>query len=596
MKLIKNILIPLLLAVVLITCSGGGGEGSGTTSDGNSGNPTPFSFGTVGGNVVGLSNNDQVILQLNGKDDSEHLVTIKKDMSFAFKKNLKDKEDYLVLVKSATGTTCMAYDNFGKINAANVTNVQVVCSDTVYTLHIDVIGLRTNSTAVFQNNGQDDLTATESKKYSFSKKVPAGAKYNVLTKVNPEGAHEQICTPSTSSATMSQDTTVTVNCKIGYFKIKGSYVGLNSDNMKIALKVDSYGKTYQEELVFSNPLPNAPSSQVNFTFGEYRSWSDYEVSASSDKNLRQECTVENSKGRIWGENVENIKITCVPMTAILEGTVTYLADNEEIVLTLNGANDETVSKPAPYSSNYNITFSWKLKDGDNYSIAVKKHPPGKTCIVKNGTGKLLWPNWPYTSDIKVTCTYNKYTISGTVNGLCPNQKIKLKLTQGYKSYFTNVTGNNYFSFPPQDDLSDYRVTVESEPHETSCTVKNSAGRLAGANVQTEVTCTNCASCAGTTNKSVTVRWDPSRATLVNETGGGHKVYWSTKSFDSSRETGVTEITVPYTKNSTEIKGLPQNCKIWVRVRPYSSRNPNIYNKNTNPLGSRLSQQYFVITK
>lgn len=571
-------LFGLTILMVAIGCSG--------KSDGGGGSTSPVSA-TVGGNIIGLDTvaNDEVVLQLNGETDAQHILTVKSNTSFVFPKTFSNGEKYSVLVQSAKGTTCMAYDNTGEIASSNVTNVQVVCNDTVYTLSVDVKGLRTNSTAVFQNNAQDDLTVTKSGKYSFSKKIPAGAKYNVLSKTNPGGTHEQICTPSANNAEMSTDTTVEVICGPQYHLVKGTYTGLNGNGLKI--KLNNTG----EELTFNNPPPASATVATNFAFTqEIAEGSSYSVSISQNpSNLNQTCTVTNGTGTMPASEVSNVSVACSTNEYTVGGKVTGMSSGDSIVLTLNGGSNKSITKGST-----NPTFEWNLNDGQNYVVAVQTHAAGKTCSVSNGSGKVSGAN---INNVTINCAFNQYTVSGSVAGLCAGQTIKVR-NNGAIDSEQSIVGNNNFTFPAQNDLSQYKVTVTDTPDGVSCTVANGTGSLSGGNIVTtsatypQITCTGCASCNG--SKSITVKWEASHAKMVSETGGGHKVYWSTKNFSSPSETGVTEVNIT-TGNSTVINGLKRGCTIHVRVRPYTHLNPDIYNETSNPLGSKLSDQYSITT-
>jgi uncharacterized delta-60 repeat protein len=77
---------------------------------------------TVGGSVSGL--NGTLVLQNNGGDD----LSITADGPFAFATELADGSGYNVTVSSQpTGQTCFVSNGINTINAADVTDIQIVC-------------------------------------------------------------------------------------------------------------------------------------------------------------------------------------------------------------------------------------------------------------------------------------------------------------------------------------------------------------------------------------------------------------------------------------------------------------------------------------
>ena len=168
---------------------------------------------TVGGAVTGLGGT--LALQNNGGDD----LTVTTNGSFAFGTALTDGSAYSITVSGQpSGQTCTVTNSSGTINAANVSNVQVACTDNTYTVGGRVTGL--TGTLILQNNGGDDLTVTASGPFAFDTVLTNGEDYSVTISNHPSG---QTCTVANGSGTINAAnvTDVQVACpdtvRIGYF-------------------------------------------------------------------------------------------------------------------------------------------------------------------------------------------------------------------------------------------------------------------------------------------------------------------------------------------------------------------------------------------
>jgi hypothetical protein len=513
---------------------------------------------TVSGTISNLGVGNSVSFQLNGSETQIATTS----GSFSFTTELANGAEYSVFVTSNTGTTCMASSNKGTIPSSNVTNVRIDCNAVTYTLSVNVTGLQivSGNEVVFQNNGTNDLTRSANGTAAFSMPVPSGAYYAVSVKTNPS-VRSQVCSPSgTSTAQMTGNTTVNILCSPDYFSISGTTAstngvqGLAGDGLQVRLN------NTMEVLTF-----NSPPASADITFTQpVANGASYEVVViTQPSNLNQTCSVTNGTGTMAGANITNVKVSCVTNQYTVSGSISGMSSGDSVVLLLNGGSNQTIPQSSP-------TFSWNVTDGAAYAVTVQTHAAGKTCTVTNGAGTLAGAN---VTNVSVSCSFNTYTVGGTVTGLCSGQSIQVQNNSG-NTQTVNSAGSFNFTFPAQNDLSAYSVTISSGPPSgVSCSLSNASGNLAGANVtNVSIACTGCMSCAGA--GQFRAQWTASRsADVASTTGGGHRVYYSTSSGVSTSTT--TYFDVPYTTSTTTglLTGRTTGCTYYVRVQPYSALNP-----------------------
>jgi len=156
------------------------------------------------------------------------------------------------------------------------------------------------------------------------------------------------------------------------------------------------------------------------------------------------------------------------------GTTTGLTGN--VVLRMNGT-DLTVSGAT-------FTFANRLLDAATYTVAVQTQPTGQTCAVTNASGTIAAAN---VNNVSVTCTNNNYSLGGNVTGLTGSVTLRLNGANDL-----TLNGNGAYTFGTQlAHGTAYTVTVQGQPVDQVCSVANSTGNVAGANVTNiNVTCAN----------------------------------------------------------------------------------------------------------
>ncbi len=164
------------------------------------------------------------------------------------------------------------------------------------------------------------------------------------------------------------------------------------------------------------------------------------------------------------------------------GEVIDLAENNSVELLNNEGDNLIVSDDGPF------VFPTSLVDGSAYEVTVENQPvgPDQTCTVNNAAGFIDGED---VDDVEVVCVTDQYTVSGTVHGLLGDQVVVQN--NDADDQMVTVDGGS-FTFSPQDDGTQYVVTVLTDPVGPSqtCSVDNGEGTLAGENVtDVEVHCT-----------------------------------------------------------------------------------------------------------
>jgi hypothetical protein len=188
------------------TCSVAAGQGTANanvTTVNVTCNTTTY---TIGGTLSGLSGGS-VVLSDNGTDD----LTLTANGSYTFATSIAAGGAYAVTVKtqpSSPPQTCTVANGTGFANA-NITNVNVTCSTTTYTIGGTLSGL-TQGTVVLQDNGTDSLSLTSNGSFTFKTPIAAGGAYLVTVSSQPTA---QFCSVSNGNGFANANVTnVQVTC------------------------------------------------------------------------------------------------------------------------------------------------------------------------------------------------------------------------------------------------------------------------------------------------------------------------------------------------------------------------------------------------
>ena len=324
---------------------------------------------SIGGTVSGLSGT--VVLQDNGGDD----LSVSGNGAFMFATLLPTGVAYNVTVKtSPSGQSCSVSGATGTVASANVTNVAVTCTTSMYSIGGTVSGL--SGTVVLQDNGGDDLSVSGNGAFMFATLLPTGVAYNVTVKASPSG---QSCSVSGATGTVASAnvTNVAVTCTTSMYSIGGTVSGLSGtvvlqDNGGDDLSVSGNGA-----FMFATLLPTGVAYNVT-------------VKASPSG---QSCSVSGATGTVASANVTNVAVTCTTSMYSIGGTVSGLSGT--VVLQDNGGDDLSVS------GNGAFMFATLLPTGVAYNVTVKTSPSGQSCSVSGATGTVASAN---VTNVAVTCT------------------------------------------------------------------------------------------------------------------------------------------------------------------------------------------------
>lgn len=256
---------------------------------------------TVGGSVSGLSGT--VVLQNNLGDD----LTLTNNGEFTFATVLANQAPYSVTVKTQpAGQVCSVSSGSGTVSSAAVTNVNVSCSTSTYTVGGSVSGL--SGTVVLQNNSGDDLTITTDGPFTFATEVAHSAGYSVTVLTQPSG---QVCTVTHGSGTISASVSdVSVSCVIPTYTVGGTVSGLSTGSLVLQNNGgDNLTLTSNGAFTFATGLTNSTAYSVTVL--------------TQPTGLR--CTLSNASGTISSANVTSVSVSCVSALRIFVTNSTHNA-------------------------------------------------------------------------------------------------------------------------------------------------------------------------------------------------------------------------------------------------------------------------------
>jgi hypothetical protein len=451
----------LAMPLSIVVGCGGSSTGGGTT-------PPPPTTYTIGGTVSGLTGTG-LVLQDNGGNN----LSVSASGSFTFSTAVNSGATYSVTVSTQpTGQSCSVTSGSGTASA-NVTNVQVACSNITYTVGGTVSGL-TGTGLVLQNDGGNNLAVSASGSFTFSTAISSGAAYSVTVLTQPAG---QSCSVTSGSGTASANVTnVQVSCSNlppTTYTIGGTVSGLTGTGLVLQ---DNGGNNL------------AVSASGSFTFSTaVSSGAAYSVTVLTQP-AGQSCTVTNGSGTA-SANVTNVQVACSAVTYTIGGTVSGLDGGIGLVLQDNGGNNLTVS------ANGAFTFSNSVASGAAYSVTLPTQTTGQICTVTNGSGTAS----ANVTNVQVVCS-NLYTIGGTISGLTASGLVLADGTQTVSP----ASGATAFTFPTAvASGSSYAITVKTQPSGETCSVTNGSG-TATANVSNvQVTCTTTTYTIGGTVSGLT---------------------------------------------------------------------------------------------
>jgi len=248
---------------------------------------------TVGGTVTGLSGSG-LTLSMNGGPS----LAISGNGGFTFPAALGDGAAYSVAVATQPASplqACTVQNGSGTIAGASVTNVQVTCAITTYSVGGTVSGLA-GSGLTLSLNGSTNLVITHDGGYVFPAPVADGAAYVVTIAAQPSNP-VQFCTLSNASGTVSgaDVSNVNVTCATSRFTVGGTVSGLVGSSLALQLNGGAN-------------LPVAANGAFTFPTALVDG-SGYAVTIAAQPGGKA-CTVTNGSGTIAGANVSDVGVAC----------------------------------------------------------------------------------------------------------------------------------------------------------------------------------------------------------------------------------------------------------------------------------------------
>jgi hypothetical protein len=343
---------------------------------------------TIGGALSGL--NGTVVLQNNGGND----LSLTADGNFAFSTAVNSGAAYSVTVLTQpVGQTCAVTNGSGNANA-NVTNVAVNCMNTApVTIGGTVTGL-TAGAVVLQNNLGDNLVVTTSP-FTFPTPVAANSAYFVTVLGHPVGLTCQV-TANGSGVSATNVTDVGVSCAANTaatVTVGGTVSGLVGAGPFTLRNVFN-------DLVGGGPVTQDIQITSNgpFTFPAIPSRSIFVITALTQP-AGQTCSVFANTG-LPVADVTSVVVDCSNGTTVytVGGTVSGLT-RAGLILTIN-ANNGVLVVPSGATQ---FTFPNGLVPGTEYFVGIGVQPPGMTCIVTDGSDRVIAAN---STSVAVTCIDN----------------------------------------------------------------------------------------------------------------------------------------------------------------------------------------------
>lgn len=496
---------------------------------------------TVGGSVSGLASGNSVTLQNNGGDDE----VVSGNTSFTFDTAISDGSAYAVTVDAQPTTpnqTCTVTNGSGNLSGGAVSNVQVGCVTNQYTVSVSVAGL-IGEGLVLRNNGGDDLSVLGSGNATFATAIDDETSYNVTILAQPTDPN-QVCSITGGSGTVNGGNVtsgIDVTCVTEQYTVGGTVTGYDTT---------SNGAT---PLVLQNNGGDDLTISANGSFVFATAIDDgmaFAITVSqAPEGPSQTCTVSAGSATLSGANYSGATVSCNVDTFTVGGTVSGLAAGQSLVLQNNAGDDLTVS------ANGGFSFDTALDDLSAYTVTVLTNPtaPNKTCTVSNGAGNLAGAN---VTNVSISCVTNQYVISGDINGLGAGDVV----LQNNGGDDLTVSDDGAFMFATAlDDLSDYEVTVLTQPTSPNqtCTVSNGSGTLSGGNV-TNVT-VNCVTETYTIGGTLS-GYDTDATDLVLQNNGGDSLTL-TANGAFTFDTALADLSAYNVTVQTQPTGPSQTCTV-----------------------------------
>lgn len=278
---------------------------------------------TVGGSVTGLTGT--VVLQNNAGDN----LTLTANGTYSFATQVAFNSPYTVsvLTQPSGNQTCSVANATGTMGASNVSNVNISCATSTYSVGVTVTGFNTNiggtNKLVLQNNGGNDLNITTNGSFNFSTAITFNNPYSVTVKQQPA---LQACTVSATGAAGTVTGTVS-NIAVSCGNLRGGGVQGNALAQLIDVKtlagapagMDGTGAAAR----FSNPMGVVTDGTSVFVLDTYNN-KIRKIDIATKVVTTFAGSVNNTVGAADG--VGTAASFNAPMGITTDGTSLYVAD------------------------------------------------------------------------------------------------------------------------------------------------------------------------------------------------------------------------------------------------------------------------------
>lgn len=419
---------------------------------------------TIGGTITGLAGSG---LRLRANEAGRYRATA--SGPFQFPTAVPSGTSYTVEVEEQPrrpSQTCTVTNATGVVADANVTNIEVTCTASRFTIGGRVHGLQGSGLTLLNNDG-DELAIASDGVFTFGASLESGAAYEVSVATQPSNPL-QICSVAHASGTVGDGnvTNVRVDCAAQTFPISGTVSGLLGSGLVLRN---------------NNGDPVEVDSDGGFTFPrEIASGANYNVTVHRQpSNPTQACTVSNGSGTVTTAAISNVSVSCTTSSFAVGGRVSGLAGTGLVIA--NGVEQLPVSGDGPF------TFATALPSGTAYGVTIATQPsdPEQVCTISNGSGTIGASN---ITNIEIACTTVQYTIGGTISGLA-GQGLRLQNNGGPP---LPIGANGAFTFPASiSSGSPYSVAVLNQPQNPTqqCVVSQGSGTATANVTNVRVECT-----------------------------------------------------------------------------------------------------------
>ena len=317
---------------------------------------------TVGGTVAGHTGD--VSLTLTYGEETETLKIETGTDKFTFAAKLEDKQSFTIDVTAPDGQSCSSSVTQGTIVSANITNVNVTCSDavaTTYTVSGSVTDADDNTKLTITLSHADagpppanivNMETTPNADGAFSFDIPANKVY-VLSVAS--ATTDEVCTPdvTTFSAPITTNVTdaniVCAPAAANTYTVGGTISGLANGEV-ITLTLTPTGGVEETKVITGDAFV----FNARLTNGD-----TYTVTTTPPTGKK--CTVApEGEQTVVDADVTDVAITCeLIQTYSISGAVSGLATGETITLTLSptGGVSETESITGGADETANIAFA-----------------------------------------------------------------------------------------------------------------------------------------------------------------------------------------------------------------------------------------------